>query len=244
MVKSSFQNKKRRQDEILNCLRDRPYWTALELSKRVSTSQRTLMRDLAELRESGIPIDSDRGKGGGIRLNGRWGIGRLQLSSAEVISLLLSLAITESISSPIQLSNLSSIRNRISAAFPEQQRKDIDKLRSRIQIGGNASAPVINGYELPNNEAMPIISQCFLDMKTLEIEYKSETRHVTQRIIEPQMLLLNWPVWYLLCWDRMRDGVRMFRIDRIQRARSKDEPFRLRKRSILLENLEHFFDNL
>lgn len=244
MVKSSFQNKKRRQDEILNCLRDRSYWTALELSKRVSTSQRTLMRDLAELRESGIPIDSDRGKGGGIRLNGRWGIGRLQLSSAEVISLLLSLAITESISSPIQLSNLSSIRNRISAAFPEQQRKDIDKLRSRIQIGGNASAPVINGYKLPKNEAMPIISQCFLDVKTLEIEYKSETRQVTQRIVEPQMLLLNWPVWYLLCWDRMRDGVRMFRIDRIQRARSKNEPFMLRKRSILLENLEYFFENL
>lgn len=244
MANNSFQNKKRRQDEILNCLRDKSYWTALELSKRVTTSQRTLMRDLAELKESGIPIESERGRGGGIMLNGRWGLGRLQLSSTEVISLLLALAIVESINPPILLSNLSSIRNRISASFPEQQRKNIDELRSRIQIGGNASAQVVDSYELPNTEPMPVISQGFLDMKTLEIEYISEKQQVTQRIVEPQMLLLNWPAWYLLCWDRLRDEVRMFRIDRIQRAVVSNESFALKKRSILLESLEHFFDDL
>lgn len=244
MAKSGFQNKKRRQDEILNCLRDRSYWTALELSQRVQVSQRTLMRDLAELRESGIPIEAERGKGGGIRLDGRWGLGRLMLSSTEVISLLLALAIAESIDSPILQSNLSSIRNRISGSFPEQQRKSINELRSRIQIGGNASAPIIDSYEPPNTQTMPLISQSFLDMTTLYIEYKSENQQLTQRTVEPQMLLLNWPVWYLLCWDNLRDGVRMFRIDRIQQVRVNNERFKLRKRTMLLENFGDFFDNL
>ncbi|WP_047042664.1 helix-turn-helix transcriptional regulator [Vibrio mexicanus] len=244
MAKSSFQDKKRRHDEILSCLRDQSYWTALELSKRVGTSQRTLMRDLAELRESGIPIESERGKGGGISLRGRWGIGRLQLSSSEVVSLLLALTIAESINSPILQSNLSSIRNRISASFPEHQRRNIEELRSRIQIGGNASAPVINSYDIPNHAAMPVISQAFLENKMLEIEYISETQKVTKRVVEPQILLLNWPVWYVLCWDKLREDVRMFRIDRIKNAEIKNDRFTLRQPNVLLRNLEHFFHNL
>ena len=80
--------------------------------------------------------------------------------------------------------------------------------------GGNASQHVLDTYQQPNNDLMPQLSQCFIDMKVLEIEYQSEKLEITRRVIEPQMFMLNWPIWYLLAWDELRNDVRMFRIDR------------------------------
>lgn len=244
MAKGSLKDKKRRQDELLSCLRSQSYWTTKDLCQQLATSQRTLMRDLAELKESGIPIDSDRGRGGGIRLDGRWGLGRLQMSNTEVISLLLALVIAEKINSPILLDNLSSIKNRISASFPHEQRQKIEELRSRIQVGGNASNIVLTSYNEPNNELMPIISQCFIERKMLNIEYLSGKKEVTTRTIEPQMFFLNWPVWYLLSWDQLRQDIRMFRIDRILSAQRVNQSFSLRSQTIAKLDIPSFFATL
>jgi predicted DNA-binding transcriptional regulator YafY len=37
------------------------------------------------------------------------------------------------------------------------------------------------------------------------------------------------PVWYALAWDRLRDDVRFFRIDRIHRIQPMQSEFRLRR---------------
>ena len=146
MGKGSLREKRERQEQILDCLRSENYWTGDQICEQLQISYRTLMRDLAELKESGIPIRSERGRGGGISIVGRWGLGKLQLNNSEVISLLVSLAISESIKSPIMLDNLSSIRRRISSAFPVEQQQVIAKIRKRILIGDYASKNVLKTY--------------------------------------------------------------------------------------------------
>ena len=47
-------------------------------------------------------------------------------------------------------------------------------------------------------------------------------RDMTTRQIEPQFLFFSVPAWYLLSWDRLRDDIRTFRIDRIHRATVMD----------------------
>lgn len=244
MAKGSLHDKKCRQDEILGSLKAKTIWTTKELSEHLSISHRTLMRDLAELKASGIPIDSDRGRGGGIRLDGRWGLGRLQLNYAETLALLLTLAIAETLKSPLLLDNLTSIKHRISMALPQGQRQNVEKLRARILIGGLASNGVLKTYQKPESAIKNVLSQCFFEMKIMDIEYQSEQQVTTQRTIEPQMFVLNWPVWYLLCWDRLRNDTRMLRLDRIKSAVKIDELFTLRRREHLLKGIEQYFSSL
>jgi predicted DNA-binding transcriptional regulator YafY len=40
------------------------------------------------------------------------------------------------------------------------------------------------------------------------------------REVEPHAILLNWPAWYLLSHDRLREDVRTFRLDRIETVRA------------------------
>ena len=67
-------------------------------------------------------------------------------------------------------------------------------------------------------------------MRTVVVRISDEAMRMTTRQIEPQFLFFCVPAWYLLSWDRLRDDIRTFRIDRIQRAVMMDTAFRLRNR--------------
>ena len=66
-------------------------------------------------------------------------------------------------------------------------------------------------------------------MRKLHICYRGVSGEKTERAIEPQYLLLSYPVWYAIAWDDLRSEVRTFRCDRIERARLLDEVFRPRR---------------
>lgn len=244
MAKGSLSEKKRRQDELISCLRTSPYWTVNQLCDVLSASARTISRDIDELKASGIPIETERGRGGGIALRGRWGLGRLELANNEVMSLLLSLAITESIAPAVFSEHLTSIRHRIALSFPEGQRDIIQSLRERILIGNNASHTILSSFDFLNDDVMTVMTQSFFDTNKVEIEYQSENQAITTRVIEPQFLLLNWPVWYILSWDALRNDIRMFRVDRIKSVTGLKDKFRMRDRKAFLRGLEPYFGSL
>ena len=108
-----------RLEELKGLLKAREHVTAAELAAVLGVSMRTLNRDLELLRDSGVPIESDRGRGGGLRLQRNWALGRLHLSPAEAIDLLLSIAIAERMNSPLLLQQLAAIKRKVVAAFSE-----------------------------------------------------------------------------------------------------------------------------
>lgn len=63
----------------------------------------------------------------------------------------------------------------------------------------------------------------------LSITYVDSKNKTSKRIIEAQYLLLAWPFWYVLAWDKSREDVRTFRLDRIVEAQRLNHRFQLRK---------------
>ncbi len=228
-------------ERLLSLLQSQPFWTTAELREQLQASARTLRRDLNELREQGYPLEASRGRGGGISLKGRWGIRRLHLSDEEIMGLLVSLAITESLNPPMMAEHIVSARQKIAAAFPERQRQNIQRLRQRILIGGPASTTVLGSYQTPRTDAVKTINTGFMQQRDLSVQYLSEAGVTTERHIEPQYLLLNWPVWYLSAWDHLRAAPRLFRIDRILSAEILDTPFPQRPARTLMEGYREFF---
>lgn len=228
MINSNFEQRTERRNRLIGLLRSESYWKTSELREQLGISQRTLMRELAELRRAGYPVESERGRGGGIRLNGRWGVDRLQLSHYEVVELILSLAIMESLQSPLLTSNLKAIKQKLFQAFPQEQRSSVSNIRKRIMIGDNAGANTISRYTAPEPHISENIAEAFLEQRCLEIDYQSDTGEQTTRVIEAQYILLNWPIWYITAWDHLRSSSRMFRIDRIQSARPVEGHFQLK----------------
>lgn len=225
MPQGSTASRLERLEELKGLLKAREHVTAAELADELGVSLRTLNRDLDILRESGVPIESDRGRGGGLRLQRNWALGRLHLSPVEAVDLLLSLAIAERMNSPLLLQQLAPIRHKIVAAFPENYQPKIRSLRKRVLVGTPASREVMASFSMPSGKALAQVADCFFNMKRMRIAYVDQNGNETAREIEPHFLYLSQPIWYLLAWDRMRDAVRYFRIDRIRSARPLEQGF-------------------
>ena len=217
-----------RLDALKALLAERDYTTVTDLADELGVSTRTLHRDLALLREMGVPVEGDRGTGGGLRLEPGWSLGRVHLNESEALGLLLSLTIAEKVGSPLLLDDLRSITRKVGSAFAPAQTRRILALRRRILVGQTASTQVLAGYTPPRASVTKKLLEAFARQHTALVQYEDRHGVATQREIELHFLYYNLPVWYALAWDLLRDGIRSFRIDRIRDVVVLSTKFRLR----------------
>ncbi|WP_028569100.1 helix-turn-helix transcriptional regulator [Salinispora tropica] len=224
-----------RLDKLKALLAERACTTAADLAGELGVSTRTLHRDLALLREMGVPVEGDRGTGGGLRLEPGWSLGRVHLNESEALGLLLSLTIAEKVGSPLLLDDLRAITRKVAAAFAPAQARRILALRQRILIGQAASVQVVAGYTAPRSTVTKALLDAFARCRTALMRYEDRYGVVTEREIELQFLYYNLPVWYVLGWDLLRRDIRSFRIDRVQDLQMLSTEFRLRAPAPFLE---------
>lgn len=153
-------------------------------------------------------------------------LGRLHFSTEEAIDLLPSAAIAERMNSPLLLRRLAAVKRKLVAAFPDRHYPRIGTLRKRTLVGRPASRQVVESIAPLLRGSLAGIAEAFLDSRCIAIEYVDQHKTVTTREVEPQFLYLSIPVWYLLAWDRLRDAVGFFRIDRIRAVTPLEQRFR------------------
>ncbi|WP_055481375.1 WYL domain-containing protein [Sphaerimonospora mesophila] len=99
--------------------------------------------------------------------------------------------------------------------------RDVARLREAgvpIRLGQPGYA--LAGPEIVRRE----IDRALLGRRVLRIEYRGADGAVTSREVEPSICLGGrGGRWYLVAWCRLRDDVRVFRLDRIVSAAVTDE---------------------
>lgn len=231
MTGSTTTDRLNRLDRLEAALKQGIHCTVQDLAQTLSVSTRTVLRDLDVLRDRGVPIDTDRGRGGGVRLDRNWGVGRLTLSYADAIDLLISIEVAEQMGSALFLANLASVRRQLVASFSPKRRQQVDRLKSRILVGVTASTHVQAGFAALPRRVVQALHQGFADQEILAITYRREDGALSQRRIEPHYLLLKYPVWYVIGHDHLRGTPRTFRCDRIAKAERSGDRFELRPKA-------------
>jgi predicted DNA-binding transcriptional regulator YafY len=226
-MRSNTNERLRRLELLAVQLKQEGFCTVRDLAQHHGVSERTIARDLALMREQGLPIDADRGRGGGVRLDRNWGVGRLNLSYGEAVDLLISIAVAEQMNSPMFLASLASVRRQLVASFSPEKRRQVERLKSRIMIGVTASTYVQASVAAPPKQVVQAIHQAFIDQEQVAIRYRSEGGATSKRQVDPHYLLLAYPVWYVIAFDHLRDAPRTFRCDRITSVERTGEQFRL-----------------
>jgi len=227
MTRTDAHGRLRRLELLTVQLRQGEACTVAALAQQHRVSPRTIARDLALMREQGMQIDADRGRGGGVRLDGNWGVGRLNLDYAEAVDLLISIAVADRMQSPLFLAHLGSVQRQLVASFSPKKRAQVRRLKSRILVGVTASPYVQAGVAMPPKRVVQSLHRAFVDQEVLHITYRREDGAPSERQIEPHYLLLKYPVWYVVAIDHLRAAPRIFRCDRILSASRVGTPFAL-----------------
>ncbi len=227
MAGSSVTHRLHRLDQLKARIQSGEPATIRQVAEEFGVSMRTVCRDLEVLRDQGLPVEADRGRGGGIRLHRHWGIGRVNFSYAEAVDLLVSFAIAEQMRSPLFMAGMHHIRRKLMASFSQEMKQKVNRLKSRILVGPTISSTVFATFAASDPSVVKILHQTFLLQHRLKIRYRSEQQVVTERCIQPHYLLLCYPIWYVLAWDELRQDVRTFRCDRVMTAHADEKEFRL-----------------
>ena len=217
-----------RLEQLISRLRVDEAIILRDVAEELGVSMSTINRDVRILREQGIPIEADRGRGGGIRISSTWGVGRISLTFQEAVDVLVSLAAIEKLELPMTFGSARRIRTKLISSFSKHDQARISKLASRIKVGPTSSPQVISTYQPVASKITKGIQESFLLMLMAKISYRRGDGKITTRVVEPHYMILNHPVWYILCWDHLRKEVRTFRCDRLENITIQNRIFKLR----------------
>ena len=179
--------------------------TAERLASEFGVSVRTIKRDLDSLESSGTPIWSRPGPGGGYGL-AQGSMPPISLSPAQAVSLLA--AVSAAPDAPYADLALVEVRKILDVLDP-LTREHVQQLANRVWVDRPTSPP---------KRVRSVIEQGMTDQRVLRIEYISGEGTTTLREVEPILFGSTTGRWYLMGWCQLRDAIRWFRLDRIQKA--------------------------
>lgn len=205
--------------ELADLLRGREATAVQDLADELGVSRRTLLRDLASLRERGMPITGEAGPGGGVRLEGDRGLAAVHLSLSEIVAIWLGARLSQAASDLPWGDAASSAMAKLLGSLPTAKARTLRALCRRVIVGQPASAAIRAGAGTTPKELLGLFEEAFSTGVGLGFHYTDREGRRTVRRVEPHGLLAESPVWYVLARDVDKGEPRMFRMDRMARPR-------------------------
>lgn len=218
-----------RHNAIVRILRRNGTSTVSCLAEETGVSRRTVLRDIAALRDQGFVIHSESGPGGGVQLDPESQQTTARLSVTEVFALLISVAAMRA-SRSLPFSGLADAGlAKIERTLPADKVRDLRLLLDCLFVGQLSPKQDISDVCAIDPALLPAFEAGFLQRLHLRFHYRDAKGSETSRTVEPQAILILPPLWYLVAWDATREDFRHFRMDRISRPEIvENTPFRRR----------------
>ncbi len=190
--------------------------TAAELAGELEVSVRTIYRDVASLQESGVPLWTETGPAGGVRLLDGWRTTLDGLSADEAASLFLAGAAGAAAELGLG-SILAAAQSKLMSTLPPELRGRAQRIRARFLL----DAPNWFHQREPL-DALPVIAEALWTDRYLRIRYRRAERSVARRVA-PLGLVLKAGTWYLVA--SVGRETRTYRVGRIADAVVDDDRF-------------------
>ncbi|MEU8249970.1 YafY family protein [Nonomuraea sp. NPDC048916] len=190
--------------------------SARELAKRFEVSVRTIERDITALQESGVPIYAEPGRTGGYAIDKKMSLPPLNFTPAEAVA--IAVALSRAGDQPFARQARSALR-KVVAAMPGPEGELARELARRVMMVAEPAEPGTGVQPLGAEGISRAIEDALQRRRVLRIDYTDAKGALTSRDVEPGVFLGGrGGFWYLVAWCRLRDDVRVFRLDRIAAA--------------------------
>jgi predicted DNA-binding transcriptional regulator YafY len=203
--------------ELLELLQTRPLTTGREIADRLAIDARTVRRYVAALQELGIPVEGQRGVGGGYRIRPGYRLPPLMLSDGEAVMVVLGLMAARRFGLDGETESVDGALIKIHRVLPATLRRQVEALETTLGFTGTPTvgAPVAGATVL-------LVADAIRRRRRLQTAYRSFSGEETEREVSPHGLVVHSGRWYLAAHDHTREDLRTFRIDRMSHTALTD----------------------
>lgn len=189
--------------------------TAEALAERFGVTVRTIYRDLDALREGSLPVQAERGPGGGFALDRAYTLPPVNFDAREA-ALMLTIGRWAIQMRLLPFSaTLERGLDKVRAALSASAQRDLVRHMEALEFTGvpaHAAPPAV----------LAAIEQAWFERAALRIRYRSSVGEISERTVRIESVLFERSLTLLNCQDLDKGERRQFRLDRIERARVVD----------------------
>ena len=180
--------------------------SAERLAGEFGVSVRTVKRDLAALENSGAPVWSRPGPGGGYGLAAGASLPPVSLSPAQAVALMA--AVSAAPDAPYADLAAAGIQKILDVLDPETRAR-AEELAGRVWVN-----PIPSSSRIVRSA----LEEAMAEQRVVRLCYTSRDGTTTTRDVEPVLFASTNGQWYLIGWCLLRNAMRWFTVSRIGRA--------------------------
>jgi predicted DNA-binding transcriptional regulator YafY len=218
---------------LILLLQSRASWKSSELADELSVSQRTVHRYMAMLEEMGIPIYSERGPYGGFSLVRGYKLPPLLFTAEEATVLYMGANLVKEVWGQTYDEAVTAAIAKLDNVLPDDLRHEVALAQQSLVVGG-LTALSYRSWE----PTLHALRRCIQERHCVRLCYRDFAREETERSVEPYALTFQMGLWYLVGLCHLRQDLRTFRVDRIQRVEPLEQRFTMPASFSVREYLE------
>jgi predicted DNA-binding transcriptional regulator YafY len=203
--------------DLLELLQAQTLTTGTEIAERLAIDRRTVRRYVTALQDLGIPVEGQRGVGGGYRIRPGYRLPPLMLSDDEAVVVALGALAAGRLGLAGSAEAVEGALEKIHRVLPDTLRRRVEALEATLDFTERQTAGVpVTG------DALLLLAEAIRRRRRVRAAYRSFTGERTRRELSPHGLVAHSGRWYLAAHDHGRDDLRTFRVDRMRRASVTD----------------------
>ena len=184
--------------------------TAGALAALLEVDERTVRRYAQHLLDLGIPVEALRGRYGGYRIGAGSRLPPLMLTDDEAVAAVLGLADVARTGPSALRAAAETAAAKLSRVLPMRL---VDRVPGLAGVRRTAPAPTPSAA---STEAILAAGTAVRERRPLLIRYRGRDDVVTERMVLPWGVVEHGGRWYVAGHDSRSDGVRTFRLDRME----------------------------
>jgi predicted DNA-binding transcriptional regulator YafY len=200
---------------LLELLQAQPLTTGREISDRLGIDARTVRRYVGVLQGLGIPVEGQRGVGGGYRIRPGYRLPPLMLGDEEAVVVVLGLLATRG-GGPDGSEAVDRALAKINRVLPSTLRRQVEALEETLGFTATTGGAPADAAEVL------LLADAIRRRRRLRTAYRTFSGEESERELSPHGLVVHSGRWYLAAHDHSRDDLRTFRVDRMWRTTLAD----------------------